>query len=74
MRTFKERYTWTRVAKEDSELALQKFLISYRNTPQKSTSHAPAYLLLGRKLQTRFDLLKPDTAHEIDHSVKQPED
>ena len=69
VRTFKERYASAKTAKVDTELALQRFLIAYRNTPHKSTGRAPAELLLGRKLRTRLDLLKPDTTHHLDHST-----
>ena len=69
VRTFKERYKAARANKTDADLALQRFLISYRNTPQKSTGRAPAEILLGRKLRTKLDLLKPDTARQIDYSL-----
>ena len=37
-----------------------RFLFEYRNTPQSTTGNSPAKLLFGRKLNTRFDQLKPD--------------
>ena len=37
-----------------------RFLFAYRNTPQSTTGNSPAELLFGRKLNTRFDQLKPD--------------
>ena len=37
-----------------------RFLFVYRNTPQSTTGNSPAELLFGRKLNTRFDQLKPD--------------
>ncbi|KAL1480269.1 hypothetical protein MTO96_051176 [Rhipicephalus appendiculatus] len=41
------------------------FLLAYRNTPQATTAEAPSVLLLGRRLRTRLDLVRPsvnDTA------------
>ena len=37
-----------------------RFLFTYRNAPQSTTGNSPAELLFGRKLNTRFDQLKPD--------------
>ena len=36
------------------------FLFSYRTTPQSTTGVSLAELLMGKKLRTAFDLLKPD--------------
>ena len=69
VRTFKQRYTSARTKGEDAELTLQRFLISYRNTPQKSTSRAPAEIIYGRKLRTKLDLLKPDIGMKSDYSA-----
>ena len=35
-------------------------LFSYRMTPQTTTGVSPSELLLGKKLRTRLDLLKPN--------------
>lgn len=40
--------------------ALQTFLLYYRNTEHTSTGECPAVLMLGRRLRTRLDALKPD--------------
>ena len=69
VRTFKERVTMSRQHTEDLELRVQKFLISYRNTPQKSTNRAPSELLMGRRLRTKLDLLKPDTSNTMDKAL-----
>ena len=45
---------------------LAKVLMSYRITPQAMTGNSPAELLLGRRLRTRLDLLKPNTAEHVE--------
>ena len=45
---------------------LARFLFSYRNTPQSTTGVSPAELLLGRRLRSRLDLLKPDLAKRVE--------
>jgi hypothetical protein len=44
---------------KDTQFNLQKFLFKYRTTPHPTTGSAPAELLMGRRLRTRFDLLHP---------------
>ena len=39
-----------------------RFLFAYRTTPQASTGMSPAFLMFGRTLRTRLDLLFPNTA------------
>ena len=41
------------------EIKLQRFLFSYRTLPHSTTGHSPAELLMGRRLRTALDLLKP---------------
>ena len=69
LETFKERMTASKGSAADWELRLQRFLIAYRNTPQKSTGRAPAELLIGRKIRTKLDLLKPDVSKNIDKAL-----
>ena len=59
------------IHREDLDLTLQRFLISYRNTPHKSTGRSPAELLLGRRIRTKLDLLKPDINHYMDKALTQ---
>ena len=42
------------------------FLFSYRNTPQSTTDTAPAQLLMGHKLRSPLDLLKPDLQGRVE--------
>ncbi|XP_054259626.1 uncharacterized protein K02A2.6-like [Macrosteles quadrilineatus] len=44
----------------DVNLAILRFLFDYRNSTHCSTCKSPAELMFGRKLRTRFDLLRPD--------------
>ena len=69
VRTFKERMKASKGSAADWELRLQRFLIANRNTPQKSTGRAPAELLIGQKIRTKLDLLKPDVSKNIDKAV-----
>ena len=39
---------------------IARFLFAYRNTPHSTTGTTPAELLMGHKLRSPLDLLKPD--------------
>ncbi|XP_040356666.1 uncharacterized protein K02A2.6-like [Ixodes scapularis] len=45
--------------------ALADFLLAYRNTPRTTTGEAPAVVLLGRRLSTRLDVVKPSTGETV---------
>ena len=66
VRTFKERMLAAKSTVPDINTRLQKFLLCYRNTPQKSTGRPPSELLLGHRLRTCFDLIKPDVRARIE--------
>ena len=44
---------------------LARFLYSYKNTPHSTTGTSPTEPLLGRRLQSRFDLMKPSLETHI---------
>ncbi|XP_075743965.1 uncharacterized protein LOC142802803 [Rhipicephalus microplus] len=44
---------------------LADFLLAYRNTPHATTGEAPSTLLLGRRLRTRLDLLRPAVENRV---------
>jgi len=44
---------------------LAQFLIIYRTTPHSTTNETPAQLLMGRKLRTKLDLLKPSVEERV---------
>ncbi|KAL1476929.1 hypothetical protein MTO96_036141 [Rhipicephalus appendiculatus] len=46
---------------------LADFLLAYRNTPQATTAEAPSVLLLGRRLRTRLDLVRPSVNDTVAH-------
>jgi transposase InsO family protein len=66
VRTFKERMAAAKESTADINVRLQKFLISYRNSPQKSTGRPPAEMMFGRRLRTQLDLLKPDVRAKME--------
>lgn len=53
------------VEREDSEVALSRFLFNYRNTEHSTTNKEPAVALLGHRLRGRLDLLRPCTAELV---------
>lgn len=50
---------------KDIDKTLNKFLLYYRNTEHCSTGESPAMLLMGRRLRTHLDLLKPDQMFKV---------
>ena len=68
VRTFKDRI---KAAGElcDTEIELQRFLFSYRNTPTKATGRSPAEAMFGRHLRTPVDLLKPDVRAHLSNAA-----
>ena len=46
-------------------------LCSYRITPQTTTGVSPSELLLGKRLRTRLDLLKPNLATRVENKQLQ---
>lgn len=49
----------------DTEVALQRYLLMYRNTEHSTTGESPAVMLLGRSLRTRLDRLKPSREQQV---------
>ena len=45
---------------------IARFLFAYRNTPHSTTGVSPAELLMGRKLKSPLDLLKPDLHFRVE--------
>ena len=51
------------------------FLLSYRNTPHITTNEAPSTLLLGWKLRSLLDMLRPSVDKTVfDHQAPQKSD
>ncbi|XP_049886596.1 uncharacterized protein K02A2.6-like isoform X1 [Pectinophora gossypiella] len=49
----------------DVDIALNRFLLAYRNTEHISTGESPAKLLQGRALRMRLDKIKPDRLERV---------
>ncbi len=50
---------------------LAKVLMTYRTTPQNTTGVSPSELLLGHRIRTRLDLLKPNVSERVEHQQLQ---
>lgn len=50
------------------ELLLASFLMRYRNTEHATTGLAPTEAMLGRRMRTRLDLLRPNMAEKVLHA------
>ena len=50
----------------DLSTKLARFLFNYRITPQSTTGVSPAELLMGRRLQSAFDSIKPDLNRRVE--------
>ncbi|XP_041987296.1 uncharacterized protein K02A2.6-like [Aricia agestis] len=65
VRSVKRVLKKAQLEKEDYNIALNRFLFTYRNTEQSTTGREPAVALLGRRLRGRLDLLRPDVAERV---------
>lgn len=52
----------------DLDRRLQQFLFQYRITPHSTTGVAPCELLIGRRLRSRMDLIRPDERTNVAQS------
>lgn len=53
---------------QDIHMGLSRFLMQYRNCEHATTRVAPAVAMLGRRLRTRLDGLRPQTAEIVTQS------
>ena len=58
----------------DINLFLNIFLLHYRNTEHCTTGEAPASLMLGRRLRTKLDALRPDRSNRVVNRQKHQQD
>ena len=49
----------------DIETRLSRFLFHYRSTPHSTTGQTPAELLMGRRMRTQLDFMKPNLASHV---------
>ena len=50
---------------------LARLLFNYRITPHSATGISPSELLMGRKLKSHFELLKPNIAARVEHKQQE---
>ena len=58
--------------KDDLSLRITRFLLAYRNAPHAVTGEAPADLMLGRKLRSRLEMIRPDLRKKVEDNIKPP--
>ena len=51
-------------AREDDKLVISRYLFAYRNALHSSTGETPAERMMGRKLRTRFDVMRENLQEE----------
>ena len=66
VRTFKEAMRVMKNEPGTQTEKLARFLLSYRTTPHTATGCPPAEILMGRRLRTRLELLRPDLSARIE--------
>ena len=52
--------------KGDLQTKLARFLLSYQITPQSTTEVSPTELLMGRRLRSALDLVKPNLHKRVE--------
>ena len=60
VQSFKEAMKRSEGESVSLQRRVSRFLLRYRVTPHTTTQLSPAELMMGRKLRTRLDLLRPD--------------
>ena len=60
VQTFKKNMKCRSASSADVDKLVCRFLITYRTTPHTTTGMSPSSMLMGRRIRTRMDLLKPD--------------
>ena len=60
VQTFKRNLKCRSTTSADVDKSICRFLITYRTTPHTATGMSPSYMLMGRRIRTRLDLLRPD--------------
>ena len=67
VRTFKQAMKAGAGSTPDISQRLANFLLTYRATPHATTDAPPCELFLGRRLRTRFDLLRPNRDRRVNN-------
>ena len=58
---------------EDVQKQLSRSLFCYQSTPHSTTGLSPAEMLMGRRLRTHLDLMRPDVLDLSAHQAGRPE-
>lgn len=66
VKTVKKAIKKASLEEENVDRALSKFLFQYRNTEHASTKRSPAAAMLGRRLRSRLDMLRPRTSDFVE--------
>ena len=56
----------SQLTKTDVDTVIARYFLRYRTTPHSSTGEAPSVLLMGRRLRTRLDLMKPSVGKVVE--------
>ena len=64
VQTFKRNLKCSQAQEGTVQMHLDRFLLSYRTTVHPTTGQTPSFLLMGRRVKTRLDLLKPNMDKE----------
>ena len=70
VRTFKEAMRVVKNEPGTQTEKLARFLLSYRTSPHSATGCPPAEILMGRRLRTRLELLRPDLSARIEQKSR----
>nr|XP_034837060.1 uncharacterized protein K02A2.6-like [Maniola hyperantus] len=65
VKTVKKVIKRAKFENEDVSVALHRFLFQYRNCDHATTGISPAVALLGHRLRSRLDALRPDIASTV---------
>ena len=67
VQTFKQSMRCYNATSENVSSCINKYLLSYRSTPHATTGASPSFLLMGRRLRNKLDLIKPDYISDLEH-------
>lgn len=64
VQTFKQHMKCTNANSSNVYSNISKYLLTYRSTPHATTGMSPSFLLMGRRLRTKLDLMLPNLLSE----------
>ncbi|XP_054287577.1 uncharacterized protein K02A2.6-like [Macrosteles quadrilineatus] len=71
VRTFKERMNASKGNAGTFQEKLNSFLFAYRTSLRRSTGKTPAFMMFGRELRSKLDMLFPDVEQKNDEELVQ---